>query len=87
MTDEKIKILIDNIKMYVDQGWSIGIAKKRVLGSESSIRNKDVLGSELYRELLNYYLMLKNKTYNYEFVDGKLKPQDGRRKRGRDAIN
>lgn len=87
MTDEKIKILIDNIKMYIDQGWSIAIAKKRVLGAESSIRHKDVLSSELYRELLNYYLMLKNKTYNYEFVDGKLKPQDGRRKRGRDAIN
>lgn len=87
MTDEKIKILIDNIKMYIDQGWSIGVAKKRVLGTISLPKNREILGSEMYRELLHYYLKIKNKDYEYNFVDGKLKPDDGRRKRGRNISN
>lgn len=87
LTEEKIKILIDNIRAEIEAGWSIVLARKKVLKSDQNSICKTVMASKQYQDLLNEYLSRKKLNYHYEVMNGKLNCKTGRRKRGRNVSN
>lgn len=63
--------IIDSIKeiaKHIDDGYSIALAKKKVVGSDSSYAIKQVMRHPLYIELLNHYSDMHNLgvTYFYD---------------------
>jgi len=87
LTEENINILIDKMRAEIDAGWSIVMARKKILKSDSNSICKKVMMSRQYKELLNEYLKSKKLNYYYEISNGKLNCKTGRRKSLKNVSN
>ena len=67
MTEEQIKERVLEIARYIDEGWGIGVAKKKAIGAESSIIHRTVTKHPLYIDLLNAYIVRFKKNVEYVY--------------------
>lgn len=64
-TDEEIQEFIKNIAKLIDEGWSIAVAKKKVIGSDNAYKGKKVMSHPLYIDLLNHYANIHGHNQEY----------------------
>lgn len=80
LNNEQIIEACQNIAKLIDEGWSIAIARKKVAGTDNSVKARQIMAHPLYIDLLNQYGQIHNHTLIYSFdktkgrIIGKGKP-------------
>lgn len=80
LTNEEIIEACQKIARLIDEGWGIAIARKKVAGTDNSVKSRQIMAHPLYLDLLNHYGEIHNHTLIYFFdkergrIIGKGKP-------------
>ena len=75
LTKEQIDQFNLEIATLVKDGYSIGLARKKVLGTfHITTRAMQVMSSPVYLKTLNGYMKKIGMNYRYEYKDGSLVP-------------
>ena len=72
-TEEEIYDYCAKIQALIDEGWSLQVSRRRILGTHGNHRSKVVMQHPSYMIILNDFMEKVGFNYFYYRVDGKLR--------------